>query len=205
MRKLIVIIILFLCFDGYAQPDQKNPIYFNGGLSVGNISGSQAGVNFIFNRNISLQLEFSGTSRRASSTPDDYSGGIVSIFALNSNAPKDMIRSFRIMPGIVSYGKKAGKLRVNFKAGVSFLTLKEPENWVFDPLEGLFLAPNYSWDYKTKYKTGVVLKTDFDIITRKHVGFSISPCLEIGEITSVGVAFNLLLGKVRKTEEQIAR
>ena len=176
-------------------------LYLNSGLSFGNLSGGQFGVNYFSGRKFSLQMEYSATARKAKNTPDDYSGGLFSLFAFNANAPKDMARSFRIMPGIVSKGKPGGKLRMNYKAGVSLLTLKEPVNYVSDPMGGFLLAPNYTWDYQTKNQVGVVLKTDFEIIAGKFVGMSISPCLEIAHITSFAVAINLLVGKVEESDE----
>ena len=204
MKRTAGIILIFLCFIGRAQDVSQKPVfYFNGGLSMGNFSGGQLGINFTFENQFSLQMEYSGILRRAKEKPDDYSAGLFSFLVLYSNGPVDNIHSFRILAGKISTINPTGKTKFNLKAGLSYLTSSEAYNFVKDPGEGLFLVPNYSWNNRKTEIIGVIIKPELEHSISRIVGYSISPYLEISsEISSVGVAFNLLVGRLGNRERK---
>ena len=207
MKRIAGIILIFLCFTVKAQDTSKHPLFYvNGGLSMGNFSGGQAGINFAVENRFSLQLEYSGILRKAKEKPEDYSAGMLSIFVLFANGPVDKINSIRFMAGKIVTINPTGKTKLNLKAGFSYSTYSESYNFIKDPAEGLLLVPNYSWDSRRTGMMGVIIKSELEHTISRIVGYSISPYVEISsEISSVGVAFNLLLGRLGKRNPQAGR
>jgi len=198
MKRVTGIVLVLLCFLGKAQEESKNPLYYiNGGISIGNLSGGQIGINLAVENRFSAQLEYSGVVRKAKATPEDYTGGLVSIFAFGTNRPVDNIHSFRILAGKISTIHSSGNTRINLKAGLSFLTYREANNFEKDQLGGLLLVPNYSWETRKIQQIGVVFKPELEHVFVNFAGYTISPYLEItSDISTVGIAFYLLMGKV---------
>lgn len=196
MKRLSGLVLLFVFFTSYAQLPDNQFLYVNGGYSGGNLTGGQVGVNFAVDDKFSIHVEYSGVTRKSKSTPVDYTGGFFGALALGTTAPKDNIHSFRIMAGTVKTINSTGKVRINLKAGFSVLTIKEPYNW--EKIWGLLLVPNYTWDYRSKQQLGLVLKPEFEFVFANFIGAAITPYCELTrEISTVGIGFNLLLGKVR--------
>jgi hypothetical protein len=196
MRLLLVLVFILLLFPGYAQLPENQFLYGNLGFSLGNFWGGTAGINFAVSEKYSLQLEYSGTSRTSKSVPSDFAIGLVDVFSLGTTTPKDRIKSLRFVAGKVKTINQFGTVRINFKAGMSFLTITEPYRW--EKISSVFVTSNYTWVYKTIHQAGVVLKPEFEFLFANFAGVTISPYCELtGNYSAFGIGFNMLLGKVR--------
>ena len=189
--------ILCLLATGISAQQAAGPLwYLNGGFSVGNYWGGHVGINYVSKNNVSLQIEYSEITRKAKSTPDDFSTGLIGAMAMGMIDPQDKIHSLRFMAGKVSVLNPRASIRLNLKAGLSYLSLSNPEN--YRETAGLFLAPNYEWDEHKRYRIGIVLKPEFEFIFAGFLGGTASPCFEFTKgATSIGLGVNFLLGKVR--------
>ncbi|QGY43213.1 hypothetical protein GM418_05925 [Maribellus comscasis] len=197
MKKVTGIVLLFFCLAGWGQDTDKIFYYLNSSLSVGNFSGGQLGFNLGVNERFSVQLEYSALARPAKEKPENYSGGLLSIFALGATNPTDKVQSFRVLGGVFRSLRPGSKTRINFKAGISFVTQSEAFNFVKDPAEGLFLVSNYSWENRKENRVGIVLKPEFETVFNHFAGLAVTPYLEINSQTTVGgLSIGLLLGKV---------
>ena len=178
-----------------AQHPKNQLIYANGGISVGNLSGGQIGINLATNKQFLMQLEYSGIVRKAKDSPEDYSGGLFSLFVFNANRPVDNIQSFRILAGKILTKNSSDKKRFSLKAGISFSTYQKAYDFVAQ--DGLLLVPNYSWRTRTEQRVGVIIKPEYELIFSRHAGLAITPYVEITRgVSSGGLAVSLLLGKI---------
>lgn len=199
MKRLIGFFVIFVYITCSAQQSDKPLVYVNGGISAGNLSGGQLGVSLMIQHKYSFQLEYQGIARFAKETPPDYSGGFISLLFINVNAPRDRIESFRFMAGLGNKLKMKQKVRFNFKAGISYITIDRPFNWAKDNLNGLILVPNYTWEHRRNHQFGLIIKPEFEFIFHNFVGGAIAPYGEIAsDISSFGLTLNLLLGKVEQ-------
>ena len=195
MKRLTWIVLIFVCLNGAAQQSKNKLIYANGGLSFGNLSGGQIGISLATDSQFLMQLEYSGIVRKAKDSPEDYSGGLFSVFIFNANRPVDNIQSFRFLAGKILTKNPSDKNRFSLKAGISFSTYQEAYNFIEQ--EGLFLVPNYTWSTHTKYRMGVIVKPEYEIVFSKHAGLAFTSYIEISKgVSSAGLAVSLLLGKV---------
>lgn len=196
MKLILGLVFILLFSPGYAQLPENQFLYGNLGFSLGNFFGGSAGINFAVNDKFSLQFEYSGTSRTAKSVPSDYVIGLVDIFSLGTTTPKDRNKSLRFTAGKIKTINQSGTVRINFRAGLSFLWVTEPTRWV--KTEGYFFGSNYTWEYKTTNQIGFVLKPEFEFLFANFAGVEISPYCELTEgFSAVGIGFGMLLGKVR--------
>lgn len=196
MKKILVLIFILLFFSGYAQLQENQLLYGNLEFSLGNYWGGNIGINFAVNNKFSLQLEYSGTSRTPKSIPSDYSIGLIDVFSLGTTTPKDRIQSVRFAAGKIQTINQPGTIRINLKAGISFLTVTKPTNW--EKADVYFLTSNYTWKNKTTHQMGIVLKPEFEFLFANFAGIVVSPYCELtGNYNSVGVGIGMLLGKVK--------
>lgn len=196
MKITGLLIMLFIATGISAQQTAEQLIYVNGGFALGNYWGGQIGVSYVSKTNISLQIEYSELTRKAKTTPDNYSTGLIGAFTLGAIDPKDEIYSLRFMAGKVIELNPKASVRLNLKGGLSYITLINPEN--YRESEGLFLVPNYEWDENKSQRIGIVIKPEFEFVFLSFLGGTASPCFEFTKgATSLGLGINLLLGKVR--------
>lgn len=196
MKVISVLILCFIVTGISAQQKAEQFFYLNGGLAIGNYWGGQTGINYVSSNNVSLQIEYSGLTRKAKSAPDDYFSGLVGVFAFGIADPHDKIHSLRFMAGKVKVLNPSASIRLNLKAGLSYITVTTPEN--YREQLGLFLVPNYEWDEQKTHQLGIVLKPEFEFIFATFIGATASPYFEFTKgSTSLGLGINLLLGKVR--------
>ena len=197
MKLILGIGFILLFFTSFAKLPENQFVYLNSGFSLGNYGGVQIGINFAVNNQFSFQLEYFGAIRSSKSIPSDYSMGIIDILTLGLSTPKDNVNSFRIMAGKVKNINQKGTIRINFKGGLSFLTIKEPYNW--EKINGLLIVSNYTWDYKARQQIAFVLKPDFEFAFANFMGVTVTPVGEFsGDYSFYGVGINLLFGKVRQ-------
>ena len=197
MKLILGLGFILLFFTSFAQLPVDQFIYINGGFSVGNFGGGQIGINFAVSNKFSFQLEYFGATRSSKSIPSDYGIGIMDIFTLGLSTPHDNVNSFRIMAGKVKNLNQKGTVRINFKGGLSFLTIEEPYNW--EKINGLLIVSNYTWDYKTRQQVALVLKPEFEFVFANFMGVTVTPVGEFsGDYSFYGIGINILLGKVRQ-------
>jgi len=196
MQRLIGLILLFAVFTSYSQLPDKQLLYVNGGFSIGNLFGGQIGINFAVDNKFSIQAEYSGVVRNSKATPDDYFTGVIGLFTFGASNPKDGISSFRLMAGKLKAINSTGTIRINFKGGLSYLTIKEPYN--FNKGNGFLIDANYTWDYISKHQFGLILKPEVEFVFSNYIGAAVTPYFELtSNFSIIGIGFNLLLGKLR--------
>lgn len=196
MKLILWLVFVLLFFPAFAQLQQNQLLYGNLGFSLGNFMGGSAGINFAVTNKYSLQLEYSGISRTSKSTPADYNIGLVDIFSLGTTTPKDRVKSLRFMAGKLHTINQTGSVRINVKAGLSFITVNEPCNW--EKTDGYLIGSNYTWDYRNVYQAGFVFKPEFEFLFANFIGAVVSPYCELtADYSSVGIGVGILLGKVQ--------
>lgn len=196
MKLILWLVFILLFFSGYAQLQQDQLLYGNLGFSLGNFWGGSVGINYAVTNKYSLLLEYSGISRTSNSIPQDYTIGLVDIFSIGTTMPKDRVKSLRFMAGKLQTIKQTGWVRINVKAGLSFITVNEPYNW--KKADGYFIGSNYTWEYRNIHQAGFVLKPEFEFLFANFVGVVASPYCELtGNYSSVGIGVGMLLGKVQ--------
>ena len=196
MKLILGLVFFLLFFNGYAQLPENQFLYGNLGFSLGNFWGGTVGINFAVNNKYSLQLEYSGTSRKSKSVPSDYVIGLFDVFSFGTTTPKDRIQSLRFLAGKVKTIDQSGIVRINFKAGISYLTITEPYGW--EKTNSVFIKSNYTWKYNTTHQIGFVLKPEFESLFANFIGVSITPYCELTtNYNAFGIEFGVLLGKVK--------
>ena len=196
MKLILGLVFILLFFPGYAQLQQNHLLYGNLGFSLGNFWGGSAGINFAVTGKYSLQLEYSGTSRTSNSIPPDYTIGVIDIFSMGTTMPKDRVKSLRFMAGKLHTINQTGSVRINVKAGLSFMMVNEPYNWKKE--DAYFFGSNYTWEYRNVQQAGFVLKPEFEFLFANFVGLVVSPFCELtANYSSVGIGVGMLLGKVQ--------
>lgn len=195
MKLILWLVFILLFFPGYAQLQQNQLLYGNLGFTLGNFMGGSAGINYAVTNKYSLQLEYSGISRTSNSIPQDYTISLVDIFSMGTTMPKDRIKSLRFMAGKLHTINQTGSIRLNVKAGLSFITVTEPFNW---EKTDYFIESNYTWEYRNVHQVGFVLKPEFEFLFANFVGVVVSPYCELTKnCSSVGIGVGMLLGKVQ--------
>lgn len=197
MKLILGLGFILLFFTSLAKLPENQFVYINGGFSVGNFVGGQIGISFAVNNKFSLQLEYFGATRSSKSIPSDYSIGFMDILTFGMSTPYDNSNSFRVMAGKMKNINQKGSVRINFKAGFSYLTIEEPYNW--EKINSFLIMSNYTWDYKTRQQIALVLKPEFEFVFANFMGITVTPVGEFsGDYSFYGIGVNLLFGKVRQ-------
>lgn len=196
MKRILGFILILMASACNAQLRENQQLYLNCGLTIGNYIGAQAGLNFAVKEKYSLQLEYSSIRGKAKSTPDDYIIGLIDLFAFGTTLPFERINALRFMGGKLISIKQSNNSRFNLKAGVEFITGKEPYNW--RKVDSYFFTSNYEFDYKTSHGFGIIIKPEFEYIFAGFAGINVSPFIDINRFSVVaGINAGFLLGKLQ--------
>lgn len=197
MKHILAIIIVFTCAIGAkAQFGQNHAIYLSTEYSFGNYYGLDANLNYVYKEKYSLKVGFSGHFRKPESQPEDYSGGLLSVFTFGLTNPLDQLFTYQVAFGKIFMLNKAETIRLNAALGVGYTIITEPEHW--RSVNG-FVTPNYSWDYEEYERVSLIINPKIEFPFTRIVGLSVSPMLYINsKRTYFGLGIGKILGLLKK-------
>jgi len=197
------ILILFLIIHNVqliiAQNSDINTYYVTGELSLGNYVGLDYTINYIFKDTYALKLGFSGKIRKPKSAPEDYSGGLNSVFTAGIDFPYDHLLNYDLSFGKIYNFNDSHTIRLNFLIGIGYTIIKEPGNWQFvDNDATINLAENYSYTYRDYNTISFIINPKIEFPLSNFFGLSISPMLQFNkDRTYFGIGFGTMLGKLK--------
>lgn len=135
MKKTLLPLLSFLLIaqvELHAQFWENNALYASGNLDFGNYIGVNLGINYIYKEKYSFQLGASSHVRKPKSQPEDFSGGLASLFLAG---PYDTFDNYRCsIGGIIPLNKKE-TMRLNMLVGAGYAIISEPINWDWEYLD----------------------------------------------------------------------
>ena len=195
---LLIIAVLNLQFVN-AQNDNENTYYLTSEINLGNYVGVDFNFNYVFNNKYSLKLGFSGNIREPKSQPEDFSGGLNSIFSLGTDQPYDHFLTYRFDAGRIYNLNDKGTIRAHLAAGIGYTIIKEPENWEPAPTDAVItLAENYTYNYRSYNTVSLIINPKIEFPISNFFGLTVSPTLQINkDRTFIGVGIGTMLGKLK--------
>lgn len=189
----MLLVLLMEATTTQAQFFKNNALYSSIGVSAGNYFGASAAVHLIHKENYSFQANYQGLLRKARSTPDGYSNGMIGLLTFGLTTPMDDVESYQVLVGKVMYLNAEKNMRLNLKAGPTLSTFSTPTNW--QPTEDWIVGPNYSYEKVHKRVVGVILSTEIEFPATKVFGVALAPYgLFTQEGIAAGVELRTLLG-----------
>ncbi len=197
MKHILIILILFICENEVnAQFGQNHAIYLSSELSLGNYFGIDENLNYVYKEKYSLKVGLSGHFRKPKSQPEDYSGGLLSLFSFGMINPFDQLLTYQIAFGRIFLLNKSETIRLNAAIGIGYTTIAEPQNW--NRVTG-FIAPNYGWEYKKYQRVSLIINPKIEFPVTRIVGLTVSPMIHVNtKRTYFGIGIGSMLGLLKK-------
>lgn len=197
MKGLVILLVVVLSsYKTSAQYFESHNLYATGGLVVGNYLGLAGSLNYISHEKYSIQLCYSSFVHEAKFLPSDYDPAFF-YARLGLSQPRDQFNSIEVLVGRVIVIHSSGKMRLNLRAGLTYSTIIEPTNWQKTTYSADY--GNYTYDFKSHGKPGVILKPEIEFPFFRFFGLGIAPFILMNtESIIYGVEFNELIGLVRK-------
>ncbi|MBK8627435.1 MAG: hypothetical protein IPN86_18270 [Saprospiraceae bacterium] len=201
MKQIITIILFSISFiSAYAQKDDSHNYrtYLSTDINLGNYLGLDLNLNVVYKEKFSIKMGYTGNSRKALSTPDDFIKGFNNFFY-----PKDKLRDFHFGLGkIYSLNKTGARLNATISIGTAIII--EPKSWKkLDPVGWPFIfndlgASNYDYLNKKYYEWSITLNPKIEFPFRRFYGITISPMVQISKTrTYYGLGIGQMIGEVK--------
>ena len=195
-RLLLLFAFLNLGTVIKAQDLKEHLINIDAGVTVGNYLGGGFHLNYIYKQKLSFQLGFSEYERKDPSRPDDYNGGLVSLFSFGENNPKDKLKSLSFLGGLVLPYKGNQKVRWNLRAGMTYSWHEVPIN--YKQIDTGLLGINYSFEYDKSETLGIIIKPELEVAFSRYFGTGLAALVSYNDQTFiVGVELIFKLGFLR--------
>ncbi len=201
-RKQILILLLLASTFGVAnaQFSTKHAIYTNGEINLGNYWGGDLGLNYVYQEKYAFQLGLTSNMRKAKSTPEDFTNGIVGIFLLGMNTPLDQWQNYSASFGRVFKLNPSGTIRIVPTIGLGYNIYTKPENWekiLYNPYT-LNLGRNYSYDDIDYHALSLIINPKIEFPLTRYWGLTLSPMLQTSRNgTYIGIGFGSMIGMLR--------
>ncbi len=196
MRFFFITFIISLIFalKSNAQFLENDFLYGNAGISAGNYSGLEGGINYIKDEEISIHLNYFYRSNAAKNKPEDYSSGF-----LGSSSVYNQHHSFIASAGYVMPLNTSKTVRLILKGGAGLRWSRIASNYQpYYTGSTWFSGKYYSYDYENRYTVELTMNPALEFALARGYGLSISPVVSIGSgRTFFGASLNNLFGKVR--------
>lgn len=201
MKKFIFLfLLLFLSTTIKAQTGKQNFFYFSSHLQFGNYFGGELALNYVHHQKTSYKVAISGMTKKAGSTPDDFSAGFLSSLFFGLGKPHDNMTTYQFAMGRIIPMNKSGTIRTNLSFGLGYTTIEEPTNWRKEGSYGTF---NYDWDYREHNTLSFIINPIIEFAFSRFYGLSISPMLQINkDATYLGIGVGQMLGGLRNRKEE---
>ncbi|MCO5251784.1 MAG: hypothetical protein M9949_10245 [Candidatus Kapabacteria bacterium] len=198
MKHAILLLIFFISVDtANAQFKDNHAIYLTSELNFGNYVGVDFNLNYVYQELYALKIGYSGNVSPASSTPEDYSPGLIGFFILGLGGPFDYLSNYQITVGKIYKMNVKGTTRANISVGLGYTTINEPTNYQGTG-DGI-IGSNYKWDYY-EYKTvSLIINPKIEFATSTIFGPTITLMIQINkDRVFYGLGFGFMLGLLRK-------
>lgn len=194
MLKLTTIISLFfLVHSLQGQFIERHALYLNTDLNVGDYLGVNLGMTYVYQYKYAFQLGYSANSRKAKSTPDNYSNNNIfkSIITLGLSDPSDRIEQVQALAGWMFILDEKGIVRLNLSAGIAYSQITKPVQWELDVSPGR--QANYSFQENTFDTFSLIIQPKLEFTIFKFYGLSTGPHIQINKDE---VFFQLSMGSI---------
>ena len=201
MKKLVGICVCFLLMGQLqAQSVLKHSVYLNGDLLAGNYVAGELGLNYVYQGKFAVKVSYIGADRKAISTPDDFSTGLIGALTLGLFEPRDEMESYSFQIGRIFATGKQEKACYNISFGVVYSKLNEFTNW--QKINTAGVAWNYSYDKYKADRIGVILNPRIEILAGRFFGVTFSSTLLVNKDrcfigVGVGVMGGILRGRLQ--------
>ncbi|WP_194775359.1 hypothetical protein [Pararhodonellum marinum] len=173
MKLTFLLGFFFLICQGVkAQFSENNAIYLSQSAFVGNYFGATMSLNYIHKENLVVELGAMIMAKRPGDRPEDYNGGMLSIFTFGLAAPRNYISSYQLLIGKSIVLTPEGNQRLHLKIGPTWNQISTPTNWQRVSGSGL-VAGNYS----------------YELVDSQGLGFMVRPTLEFPITRGFGIGF----------------
>ena len=150
----------------------------------------------ILSNNSIFSLYYGASTHRASTTPSDYTKGIL------DGDPQQTLGSVIFCFGKI-FNTNSPYVRYVLRGGLSGGTVATPTN--FQPNSGWF-SSNYTYSYKNELTMGLVLNPAIEFPLTRHFGLAAGGYANINPVMPVfGVDVTLIFGGVRHHLDNRAR
>ena len=201
INTIWIFIILFLIpgFKSTAQIGEKDFLYLNFEIQLGNYLGLTGGLNYILREKYSFHIGMMGGIRGARNKPEDYSGGLGSAFVLGLDSPKDVMEDYHIMFGRMIKLNSTERVRFNIMGGLCYTRYYEPHN--YEKLNSNWMTANYSYEYTEFRRMSFIFNPVVEFPFSFWRGFNISPILHVNEdrITFL-IGIGGIIGSLKKKD-----
>jgi hypothetical protein len=203
MKKLILIsIFTFLLFTTQAQwsgewlsKDNKHLLYANGDLMVGNNSGGNVGLCFVYDSKFSVEVGYSAGSNQISSKFPVLKSGSTSEME-NQKTPAEMMENFNIM-----FGRH---FNLNSKETIRFILQGGPGmssmmNWMNEQ-QGSSTSDFVRYELESTKDISITINSKFEFPITDLFGFSVGPTLILNhEKSFLSFSVGFMYGVISKS------
>jgi hypothetical protein len=201
MKKLTIVYLLLLVYSGLGAQANKSSFYLSSDFNFGNYVGGNFNANLLFNEGLSLQIGYSGNTRKCPTQPSNYRvAKLVEILTLgHSRNTYNYFSGGQVLIGKIFWLNETNTTRLNLLGGLGFTQISEPTNWVWKGDIGISdVGSNYSYDINQYNQVSVVLNPKFEFTGKKFFGTSISLMLQANpKRTLFGIGFGTMIGDLR--------
>lgn len=195
MKRIIVFFICILIINvaraqwsnkWLSNSDHKHLLYTHGDVMVGNNSGGNLGMSFVFNSKYSVEIGYSASSNKVLPTfPDVLKSANKSESADIIASPNEMLENYHMMMGRHFNLNSKGTFRLVVQAGpgMSVINTKAPVT----KSTGYTIIPTVRTN-----DFSVMMNSKFEFPISKLIGFSAGPTLLMNhdrKYFSMGVGF----------------
>ena len=187
MKRIFKIpILILLTFSNLiinAQFSKNNALYLKIGASLGNYSGTDINVNYIYKQTYSLQIRQLVSGRASENVPSNYHSG--NILGKKGSKPYELLIANEVLFGKVYSIDKKAHIRAQLKLGVSYNIFEIPSNFIPKSNDngwgniGIASSSNYDYEIIKKKKLGLVINPNLEFSFWRGFGVSIAPYVNI--------------------------
>ena len=196
-----IILILLCCIvtlaseaqwtNKYKSNSNKHFFYTSGQYIVGESNGGNLGLNYIYNKKLSISIGYAATSKTTIGLPDEYLKSGVEYTSANEVDPFQNLENFHLMLGRAFSLNKKSSIRLLLQGGPGLTTAREPE----------FVISGTQYDYqmKSSKKVSLVLNPKIELPLCCTVGCSVGPMIVVnGSQQYFGAGIGIMYGIVSR-------
>jgi len=173
---------------------EKHFIYGSGDVLVGNYTGKDISVNYIYNNKFSVKFGFSASDKLASMPNFPLKSG-EDVSSMPGHSPNENLENYHLMFGRVFRLDAKDKIRITVQGGPGISMLREPV--VADNAVNSVFNPNTDVNYEKTKNLSFILNPKIEFPIGCILGLSAGPMVMINEDrTFFGASIGFMYGVI---------
>jgi hypothetical protein len=195
--KALVITLLFCIaaitsqaqWTGQHKSTQKHLLYTTGDYIVGETSGGNLGINYIYDNKYTLNIGYSASSKGETTLPDEILKSANEMTSINNDQPFENFENLYVMVGR-SFSITKNGMRILLQGGPGIANYREP---VYN-----ISGSAYSHQTQTTKKLSFTLNPKIEVPIGCNLGVSAGPMLVVNNAQKYfGIGIGVMYGVVR--------